>query len=272
VKLQIYGHRGSTPTPGAPYVRYGGHTSCVGITEDGGDEPSVLLDAGTGLRALSEQVPGRGFRGAILISHLHLDHVQGLPFFPKGDDPSSEVDVFLPAQGDESGRDLLARWMSPPTFPITPEGLAGSWRFRAIEPCSLRIGNLQVVAFEVGHKGGRAFGYRIADQSGAVGYLPDHSRDTAPRPEVDANLHGVDVLIHDAQFLESEEPMATAYGHYTIPEAIALAEDLAVGELVLFHHAPTRTDDQLDAIGRSLCAPLPVALAREGLTITVGRI
>jgi ribonuclease BN (tRNA processing enzyme) len=272
VKLQFFGVRGSTPTPGAPYVRYGGHTSCVGITEDDAREPSVVLDAGTGLRALGEQVGGRGFRGAILISHLHLDHVQGLPFFAKGDDPSSDVDVYLPAQDDECGRDLLARWMSPPIFPITPEELAGVWRFRAIDPCSFRVGHLDVTAFEIGHKGGRAFGYRIEDESGTVGYVPDHSRDQARRPEVDANLRGVDVLIHDAQFLESEEPKATAFGHYTIPDAIALAEELAVGRLILFHHAPSRTDDQLDAIGRSLRAPLPVAVAREGLSLSVGRI
>lgn len=271
MKLQFFGVRGSTPTPGAPYVRYGGHTSCVGITEDAAHEPTLVLDAGTGLRALGEQVPGRGFHGAILISHLHLDHVQGLPFFAKGDDPSSEVDVYLPAQGDESGRDLLARWMSPPVFPITPEQLAGTWRFRAIEPCTLRIGQLRVTAFEIGHKGGRAFGYRIADETGTVGYVPDHSRGRARRPEVDANLHGVDVLIHDAQFLECEEPLATAYGHYTIPDAISLAEELEVGRLILFHHAPTRTDEQLDVIGRSLRATFPVSLAHEGLTLTVGR-
>lgn len=271
MKLHFFGVRGSTPAPGAEFARYGGHTSCVGVIPDDATTPVLLLDAGTGLRMVSDHVSEPGFRGSILVTHLHLDHVMGLPFFRKGDHSASDIDVFVPGQNGETGRDLMARWLAPPTFPITPDELLGTWRFHAIEPGCFVVAGLEVRAFEIEHKGGRTFGYRIDSGPDSVAYLPDHTQLARRSSEIDANLRGVSVLIHGAQFLQSEKAIADDYGHCTVDEAIQLATDVGAGQLVLFHHAPARTDDQLDQIGRHVTAPLPVLLAREGMTIRPGR-
>jgi phosphoribosyl 1,2-cyclic phosphodiesterase len=269
VKLWLLGVRGSTPAPGPEFVRYGGHTSCVAIAADGEDVPTLVLDAGTGLRSLTAMLPGPAFQGAILLSHLHWDHVEGIPFFVAGDHDQSIVDVYLPAQGGRSGRDLLAAMMSPPSFPIDPEGLRGTWTFNALHPGRAHVGAFEVTAVEIAHKGGRTYGYRVDSPSGSVAYLPDHAPIQGCSDELRATIRGVDVLLHDAQFVESERRIADLFGHATVDEAIALATEAEVGTLVLFHHGPARTDDQLDAIGRDLDVSMPVLLAVQGQTIDV---
>ncbi|MDT4937993.1 MAG: hypothetical protein QOG80_1664 [Pseudonocardiales bacterium] len=269
MKLVLLGVRGSTPAPGAQFVRYGGHTSCVAVIPDGATDPTLILDAGTGLRALTRRLSTPAFHGAILLSHLHWDHVQGLPFFAAGDRHASVVDLYVPAQRGESARELIARTMSPPSFPIEPGGLNGSWTFHSLEAGSTRIGGFRLDAADLAHKGGRTFGYRIEDESGSIAYLPDHGPIQGCSPEARALVAGVDVLLHDAQFIESERAVADEYGHSTIDEAIRMAVEGQVGTLVLFHHSPERTDDQLDALGAQLDAPLPVLIAREGLEISL---
>jgi phosphoribosyl 1,2-cyclic phosphodiesterase len=270
VKLWLLGVRGSTPAPGPDFVRYGGHTSCVAVAPDDSDVPTLVLDAGTGLRSLTGLLPGPAFQGAILLSHLHWDHVQGIPFFIAGDHYQTVIDLYLPAQYGMSGRDLLAKMMSPPTFPITPEGLRGAWTFNALHPGRMHIAGFGVTATEVAHKGGRTYGYRVDTPSGSIAYLPDHGPVQGCSSEVRAMIRGVDVLLHDAQFVETERSIADLFGHATIDDAIKLATEAEVRTLVLFHHGPARTDDQLDAIGREIDAPIEVVLAREGETIKVG--
>jgi phosphoribosyl 1,2-cyclic phosphodiesterase len=270
VRIWLLGVRGSTPAPGTEFVRYGGHTACVAVAPDGADVPTLALDAGTGLRSLTAMLPGPAFRGAILLSHLHWDHVQGIPFFVAGDHYQSAVDLYLPAQGGMSGRDLLARMMSPPCFPITPEGLRGSWTFNALRPGRADIAGFGVTAAEIAHKGGRTYGYRVDTPSASLAYLPDHGPVQGCSDEVRAMIRGVDVLLHDAQFVEAERSVADLFGHATIDDAIQLATEASVGTLVLFHHGPARTDDQLDRIGEELQAPISLVLAREGQVIEVG--
>ena len=270
MRLSLLGVRGSTPAPGPDFVRYGGHTSCVAVTPRGQDVPTLLLDAGTGIRSLSAQLPGPGFQGSILLSHLHWDHVQGVPFFVAGDNDASHVDVYLPAQDGLSGRDLFASFMSPPRFPIEPEGLRGDWTWTALEPGCTDIGDFRVTAVEIAHKGGRTFGYRVDDGERSVAYLPDHAPVNGVSDDLRSMIRGVDVMLHDAQFLESERVIADLFGHATIPEAVALAEEGGVGTLVLFHHGPARTDDQLDAIAGDVAARIPVVVAIEGQQIDVG--
>jgi phosphoribosyl 1,2-cyclic phosphodiesterase len=274
VRLLLLGVRGSTPAPGADFIRYGGHTSCVAISSDAAQDPTLLLDAGTGIRSVTKLLSGRAFRGSILLSHLHWDHVQGLPFLVAGDRPDSAVDVILPAQDSLSGGDLVARMMSPPSFPITPDGLRGSWSFRAVEPGALRIGGFDVRCADLEHKGGRTYGYRVSDASGSLAYLPDHCPRRGMSGAARELVEGVDVLLHDAQFLESERGVADDFGHATVDDAIELAVRAHVRTLVLFHHAPTRTDDALDdlatALGR-MDSPVPVILAVQDETLPVGR-
>lgn len=270
MKLWLLGVRGSTPAPGPNFVRYGGHTSCVGVVPAGAHEPTLLLDAGTGVRTLTDKLSSDAFTGSILISHLHWDHVEGLPFCRALDRAATTVDVYLPAQNGMSPRDLLARTMSPPSFPIEPEGLGGTWTFHDVPPEHTKIEDFVVTAAEIEHKGGRTVGYRIEEGSFSVAYLPDH----APSRGMSAAAHnliaGVDVLIHDSQFTESERAIADAYGHATIEEAIALASSAGVRTLVLFHHSPVRTDAELDLLGQDLESDIPVIIAREGMTIPLG--
>jgi phosphoribosyl 1,2-cyclic phosphodiesterase len=273
MRIQMLGVRGSTPAPGPDFVRYGGHTSCLAITAEGGDRPTLVLDAGTGLRSLTALLGGGAFDGSIVLSHLHWDHMQGLPFFAAGDRDAARVDLYVPGQDGRSGRDLLAQSFSPPSFPITPEGLHGTWQFHALEPGTRRIEGLAVTAVEIEHKGGRTFGLRVDDERGSLAYLPDHAPAAGVSDALLAMLDGVDVLIHDAQFLEGERPVAVDYGHATVQDSISLAESCGADTVVLFHHSPARTDAALDeiAVWAANLTDVTVVVAREGMTLDVCR-
>ena len=209
-----------------------------------------------------------------MLSHLHWDHMQGLPFFAAGDRDDARVDLYVPAQGGRSGRDLLAQSLSPPSFPITPEGLRGGWTFHTLAPGAHHIEDLTVTAVEIEHKGGQTHGLRVDAPEGSVAYLPDHAPAAAVSAELMAVLDRVDVLIHDAQFLEGERPVAVDYGHATVQDAVKLATACRAGTLVLFHHSPARTDAALDEIGdwsAELSDDVAVVVAREGMTLDVRR-
>ncbi len=255
-------------------MRYGGHTSCVAITPEGGSVPTLVLDAGTGLRTLTALLGGAAYGGSIVLSHLHWDHVQGLPFFAAGDRDAARVDLYLPAQDGQSGRDLLARSFSPPSFPITPEGLHGTWGFHALEDGVREIEGFTVATVDIEHKGGRTYAVRVDDARGSLAYLPDHAPAAGISAELMDVLAGVDVLVHDAQFLEGERPVAVDYGHATVQDAVKLAQRCGAATLVLFHHSPARTDAALDEIGEwapTLADDLQIVVAVEGATLDVCR-
>ncbi len=266
MRLNLLGVRGSTPAPGPEFVRYGGHTSCVAVSKDDASSPSLVLDAGTGLRSLTSMLEGRAFQGSIVVSHLHWDHVQGLPFFVAGDRPEAKVSFYAPGQDGLSGRNLLARMMAPPIFPIAPEGLHGVWHFYALEPGTSEIEGFTVTAADVAHKGGRTFGFRVEDGRSSFAYLPDHIASAGLSEAGQALVQGVDVLLHDAQFLEAERPFADDYGHSTVEDAIGIADTYGVKRLVLFHHGPARTDEALDTIAATFESP-SVTVAVQGETI-----
>jgi len=279
VRLLFCGVRGSTPAPGPDFVRVGGHTSCVALAHD--DEAfTLLLDAGTGIRRVTDHLAGRAFNGTLLLTHLHWDHVQGLPFFAAGDREGSEVRVFLPEQVGPDGRtrepaDVLALAMSPPHFPIGPDGLRGEWRFEALKPGSYEIEGFEVRAFDVPHKGGRTFGYRITEGDTSVAYVPDHLPADATNAEIARECAGVDLLIHDAQFVATERVVADLYGHATVDDALNLAERCGARRLALFHHSPARADDDVDAIVRAAIDDgarqgIDVFAAREEAVVSLG--
>ena len=274
MKLQLLGVRGSTAAPGAEFARYGGHTSSIAVTPDGADRPTLVLDAGTGLRVLTALLDGRAFEGSIVLSHLHWDHMQGIPFFAAGDREAARVDLYVPAQDGRSGRDLLAQSLAPPSFPITPEGLRGRWGFHALEAGSHEIEGFSVSAAEIEHKGGRTFALRVEDDRGSVAYLPDHAPAAGMSDELGELLDGVDVLIHDAQFLEGERPVAVDYGHATVQDALKLGAASGAQTVVLFHHSPARSDAALDEIATwapDLVDGLDVVVAQEGMVLDVRR-
>ncbi len=274
MRVTICGARGSTPAPGPEHDRYGGHTSCVALAHDG-EPPSLVLDAGTGIRRLTPLLGGRPFTGAIVFGHLHWDHTQGLPFFAGADNPEASTDVYMPAQGDPE--EVLARFMSPPHFPITPAELRGTWRFHALEPGTHTIAGFTVLALEIPHKGGRTFGYRVSDGEAAVAYLSDHCPTAlGPGPDGLGEYHEAavalarhcDLLLHDSQYLDEELPARASFGHSSVGYAARLAERACARRLLLFHHDPPRTDDELDAVVASMAGgPVAVDGAVEGMVV-----
>jgi phosphoribosyl 1,2-cyclic phosphodiesterase len=279
MRLTFCGVRGSTPAPGADFLRYGGNTSCVAVQAR--DEPiRLLLDAGTGICAVTALLDGP-FDGTVLLGHLHWDHTHGLPFFAAGGRPGSHVDVLLPAQGVPA-EDVLARAFSPPHFPIVPAQLGPGWTFGDVEEGEQQVGEFAVLAREIPHKGGRAFGYRVTAGGRSVAYLSDHSPTAVgPGPDGLGERHeaalaladGVDVLIHDAQHRQDEFPGVGYLGHASAEYAVALGREAGVRTTVLFHHAPTRTDDEIDVIARSVQAPgMAVLAAYEGLVLDLDHL
>lgn len=270
--VHLCGVRGSRPAPGPEFVRFGGHTSCVALGRDG-NPPEVVLDAGSGLVRFVPLLDGAPFRGTILLGHLHWDHTHGLPFFTAGDHPDAQVDLFLPAQGDPA--QVLARAMSPPHFPIGPDGLRGRWAFHALDPGTFEVEGFHITALEIPHKGGRTYGYRVSDGTRAVAYLSDHNPSAlgegpdgfGPYHEAAMRLaDGVDLLIHDAQYTPAEFEVFRYNGHTTPEYAIGLAEAAAARRLLLFHHDPNRVDDGLDEFVAEYESAV-VTIAREGATL-----
>jgi len=274
MRVLFCGVRGSTCAPGADFVRYGGHTSCVALAHDGAP-PTLVLDGGTGIRNLSRQLDGHPFRGTVLLGHLHWDHTHGLPFFAAGNQPDSEVTVVMPAQGDPL--QVLERSFSPPHFPVTPSQLQGRWQVTSHEEGDHEIEGFHVLAAEIPHKGGRTFGFRVSDGAGAIAYLSDHSPiATGDGPTGLGSYHpaamdlarDVDVLIHDAQHTADEFPSRRHLGHSAIEYAVGLAEAAGVGILALYHHDPSRTDDEIDAlVSAHQGGPVRVVDAAEGMIL-----
>ena len=268
--------RGSTPAPGQAFVRYGGFTSCIALAHDGDEVPTLVLDAGTGIRHVSDLTGDNAFNGTILLTHLHWDHVHGLPFFTAGDREDARVSLWLPEQpGGANATEVLARGMSPPHFPIGPEGLRGDWSFSSMSPGRLRVEGFTVEAAEIPHKGGRTFGYRVSDGRSALAYLPDHCP-TKFGPGADGwgEYHsaalelatGADVLVHDAQLRSDELASEACFGHAAAEYAVSLGQRAGARTVVLFHHRPDRTDDELDQLAEqfgSVSGPA-VIVAAEG--------
>jgi phosphoribosyl 1,2-cyclic phosphodiesterase len=278
--LQVHfcGVRGSLPAAGQDFVRYGGHTSSLALIPDGASVPSLLLDAGTGLLNALPLLSGGPYDGTILMTHLHWDHVIGLPFFAVHEDERTRVDVLLPEQ--EDGRDAasaLGGVMSPPYFPIGPHQLCGRWSFQTIPTGEREVEGFTVLAREVPHKGGRTYGYRVSDGRATIAYVPDHNP-TAFGPGEDGlgEYHAtalelardVDVLVHDAQLLPEELAAEAGFGHAAADYAVALGERAGAKSVMLFHHRLDRTDEALDELAARLGGrSLAVSVAAEGVVL-----
>ena len=264
-------------TPGPGTARYGGETSCIAVADDDGHAPTLVLDAGTGVRPLTRMLDGRPFRGALVLTHLHWDHVLGLPFFGAAHRPQARAQVLLPEQGRDA-RQVLEGMMSPPYFPMRPGDLHGAWSFDAYDEGTFEAGGFTVTAREVPHGGGRTMGLRVSDGRSTLAFVPDHAPHVlGPGEDGIGELHpavlelaaGVDLLLHDAQYTAAELPDRRRFGHATAEYAARLAERSDVGRLLLFHHDPGRDDDAVDALAariRASCA-IPVDAATEGDTL-----
>ncbi len=275
MRIHLCGVRGSTPAPGADFLRYGGHTSCVALAHDDAQKPTLLLDAGTGLRTVTQLLGGGPFRGTMLLSHLHWDHFQGLPFFTAGDREDSRIDLHLPEQEDgSSAAEVLERSMSPPHFPISPTQLRGAWTFSTLDVGEHQFEGFAVLAREVPHKGGRTFGYRISDGRSTLTYMPDHCPIALGEgPDGYGEYHpaalelaaGADLLLHDSQLLGHHElALEGRYGHSAADYAVALGHHAGAHGVLLFHHRPDRTDEALDELARRYDGAPGVSIAAQG--------
>ncbi len=251
LNVTFFGVRGSTPCSCDSTRRYGGNTACVALETSG--QPPIVLDLGTGLRFWGDTLDETEcFRGSALVSHLHWDHIQGLPFFTPVLRPGARFDVYAPPQsGEGSVEGAFNAIMRPPFFPVTAEELLGDIRFHEAWNVDLNIEGAKVMAREVPHVGPTS-GYRIEMGGTTVAYIPDHQMPSeGPLTVSDAVLElcdGVDLLIHDSQYTVAEFSAKSTWGHCTAEFALQVAHEAGARRLVLFHHDPSHGDAAVDEI------------------------
>ena len=256
--VTFYGVRGSTPCGGDDLARYGGNTSCVSM-ERAGESP-IVFDLGTGLRnygtALANDGRAEGFQASVLLSHLHWDHVQGLPFFVPLHDPDAFVEIYGPRQNEGPIGEVFAGMMRPPYFPIRPDQLNGTVSFQDAGDDDFAVGTAKVRSRWIRHVG-PTLGYRVEWDGISVAYLADHGQgcglghadDFVPE-EVLELCDGVDLLIHDAQHTPAEFEQKRHWGHCTSDYAVHVAKQAGTRTLALFHHDPGHNDDDVDTMLR----------------------
>jgi phosphoribosyl 1,2-cyclic phosphodiesterase len=261
----------------------------VAVQLDSGE--TLVLDAGTGMRPLGVALEREGVsRVHVLLSHLHLDHLQGLGFFRPLFRRGVEVHLWGPPSPVQHLADRIATYLSPPLFPVRLADIPSSLTFHDAPDEAVVIGSATVRAAPVTHQG-PTVGYRIEEGGRTLAYLPDHEPsvgggDLADQPadwisghEV---AHGADVLLHDAQYGDEEYPHHVGWGHSSIGQVVGFARKAEVGRLVLFHHDPYHTDEELEALvvearrlwgdgdGEGVCLAwegMEIALAPDGVSV-----
>ena len=256
--MTFHGVRGSTPCDGDHLARFGGNTSCVSLERDG--QPPIVLDLGTGLRnfgnTLMEEGRGAGMQAAMLLSHLHWDHVQGLPFFVPLHCPGTVIDVYGPRQQEGPLGEVFTGMMRPPYFPIRPDQLEGNVRFQDAGQDVFAVFDAKVRSNWIRHVG-PTLGYRVEWHGVTVAYLSDHGQgcgdghaDDFVPDEVLELCDGVDLLIHDAQHTPEEFEKKRHWGHCTVDYALHVAKQAGARTVALFHHDPAHGDDMVDQLER----------------------
>ncbi|NUQ20550.1 MAG: MBL fold metallo-hydrolase [Gemmatimonadaceae bacterium] len=288
LRVQFWGTRGSIPSPGSKTVRYGGNTPCVELRTD--DGWLIILDAGTGIRELGrsliERANGAPIAGDIFLTHAHWDHIQGLPFFGPIFQRGNHFTIWGSKSLETSIDRVVRDQMSPVVFPVTFEQLDAVIDFRELAPGDAAGSSYSVSAFPVRHPGG-ALGYRFATGNGAgsaLVYISDNELNATAaydtpkdwRDQLVNFVSGASVLIHDTMYTREEYDHHRGWGHSTYEDAVELALDAGVERLVLFHHKPERTDDDVfrrmqecRALVARRGRNLAVIAAAEGLTLTV---
>jgi phosphoribosyl 1,2-cyclic phosphodiesterase len=282
VDVTFFGTRGSCPCAGSNYGVFGGNTSC-GLVRTRAGTP-LILDLGTGLRMLGHSLletrrAGSGpIRASVLLSHLHFDHIFGLPFFGPLLMHGAVLDVYGPEQVGSSLDEAMGTLFRPPFFPVKLNELSGSITFHDIAEGEFVIGDATVHARKVPHLGD-TFGFRVEADGRSMAYIPDHQ---APRDQRDVPAAvlelcaGADLVVHDAQYTNEEFQTKWHWGHSTADFAVRVAAEAGADRLLLFHHDPTRDDRGVAALeryaqGLDTAGSLgEVAAAREGTKIDLG--
>lgn len=270
--VTFYGVRGSTPCHDASMARYGGNTACV-VIESEGHSP-IVLDAGTGLRFFGIALGDQHFDGTVLVTHLHWDHVQGLPFFRPFLDPKSSTTIFGPPEESMSFQDAISGFLRPPYFPVGIDDLPSSFEILDIANQTIDIGGARITAAPVPHNG-KTNGYRVELNGVSIAYVPDHQQPSDSAEVAESVLElvdGVDLLIHDAQFTDGLLAQRKDWGHCTPAYALHVAEAAGAKQLALFHHDPLHGDDVVDGLleqTENLATTSKVFAAAEGLKVSL---
>jgi phosphoribosyl 1,2-cyclic phosphodiesterase len=238
---------------GGAFAGFGGNTSCVQVAA--GDGTQLILDAGTGIRALGLALAGRARTVHILLTHLHLDHIQGLMFFAPLFDPDVEVTIWGPTGEHRPLRERLGRYLSHPLSPIEIRDLPAHVRFEDGHHSTWPIGGVRVKSSLVAHRG-PTLGYRLTADGSSLCYLPDHEPGlgsdlgTAEPAWISgfALAHDVSLLIHDAQYDDVEYGARRGWGHSRLSDALTFAHRAGCGQLILTHHDPDHDDTRLEQI------------------------
>lgn len=280
--ITFYGVRGSTSVPGPQTVKYGGNTSCVHIELENGHD--LILDAGTGIRLLGKRLAAKSTPVNILLSHRHWDHIQGYPFFEPIYQPDRDINVYINVESGNQFLSSMLAQMDGTNFPVKIEELPSNNipRFKGIESELYERTGVTVIKERLNHPGG-GVAYKLTENTISCAYVTDNELDPPYAPSTNYDqwvkfLHGVDVLIHDAQYTEDDMPHKHGWGHSLISQVRKLATDAEVGALVMFHHDPDRSDSQLDEIQienerylKSCHAPTQSICAAEGMQIHLSR-
>jgi phosphoribosyl 1,2-cyclic phosphodiesterase len=274
MRVRLWGTRGSIASAGPDTVAYGGNTSCVEL--EAADGSVLILDAGTGIRRVGDTYK-QPRRVDILLTHLHMDHIQGLGFFAPFFQRDFEVHVWGPSSTTQGLRTRLTRYLSPPLFPVRLRDVAARLELHDVPMEPFVIGGLTITGQTVIHPG-QTIGYRVTDGSTTVAYIPDHEpalgmNGVPSEPQwtsgfdLAANAH---LLIHDAQYTADEYDERVGWGHSRVADAVALARLAGAKRLITFHHDPAHDDHELDAMveeARELAdGTLEVLPGREGAT------
>jgi phosphoribosyl 1,2-cyclic phosphodiesterase len=278
MQARVWGCRGSVAVPGADTVKYGGNTSCVEVRLASGDV--IILDAGTGIRPLGvlmeDDLPSTVH---ILLTHLHLDHLQGLGFFRPLFSPGLDIHIWGPTSPVQHLSERIATYLSPPLFPVRLGDVPSHVTFHDASEQPMVIGSATIRAAKVTHQG-PTVGYRIEENERVLAYLPDHEpalgSDLTMVPATWVSGHeiacGADVLLHDAQYRDREYGAHVGWGHSGIAAVMEFARKAAADNVVLFHHDPYHTDGELEELLIEARQKWPgledrVTLAHEGMTI-----
>lgn len=274
MKLTIWGSRGSIGSAGPETLRYGGNTACVSVESD---SAICILDGGSGLRKAGiayEQDP-RPIH--LLLTHLHMDHIQGLGFFRPLFQADRTIHIWGPPSTTLDLRARLTRYLSPPLFPIRIRDLGAQVALRDAPLEAWPIGDFQLNAATVVHPGA-TLGYRVSTGGRTLTYLSDHEPalgGSIDRPEWTSGhdlAAGCDVLVHDGQYSTDEYKVRVGFGHSSVQQAVAFADLARAERLVLFHHDPEHDDETVDALlaeARATRALGSADAAAEGMTIEI---
>jgi len=276
MRVTVWGTRGSIATPGPQTARYGGNTSCVSV--EGEDGTWLVLDAGTGVRTCGAAIPKSVKRVDLFLTHLHMDHIIGLGFFAPLLRPGMDLHIWGPRSAGADLKTRLSRYLSPPLFPVRLSEVPADVSLHEIAAADATIGELHVTSSFVTHPD-PALGYRITSRGRTVAYIPDHEPalgvEGFPIGPQWTSGHtvaaGADLLIHDSQYTGAEYDGRVGWGHSSIDQSVAFAQQAGVGELLLFHHDPAHDDAMLDVLANDAAeragTSLVTAAATEGAVV-----